>query len=605
MKSTVDRASQTSFPSVCVKCTCRNPENMCICRCHNYTNDFDSDFRVTKDLRYEENRLQTFDQVWPHSFLDPRILAKTGLHFSGETDTVMCYFCGIHLSEWSPNENEISRHRQQSPCCRLLNRQSNENVPMDPASDFDLILSPLKMWTKDLCYEEQRLKTFENGWPHSFLNPQILAKTGLFFTGETDNVVCFFCGIHLSEWSHNETEISRHEEHSICRLLFRKPNENIPIEPGLDLTELLCFKDQLIIGPVLDLKQILRFEEHRLKTFENGWPHSFLNPQILAKTGLFFTQPCFPENDRVECYFCGINLSEWLPNDTEISRHRRESPYCFLLNRQPTTNIPMEPALDFDKFFPPFKISTNDLSYEVHRLETFDQDWPHSFLDPRILAKTGLYFSGVSDTVVCYFCEIQLSEWKPVERGILRHRRHSLRCRLLNRWPNTNIPMEPASDLDKLCPPLKVSTNDLRYEVHRLKTFELNWPHSFLNPRELASGGLYFSGVSDTVVCYFCGIHLGAWTSAEHSHERHYQHSSCRLINRKTTENVLMKHSGESLFTMITNTINRLEFDKYLYPDSFTTSLKKISSKKSTCDSTEPNENSFRPERYHGSLNKT
>lgn len=44
----------------------------------------------------------------------------------------------------------------------------------------------------DLHKEDQRFKTFDSTWPHNFITPRILAKTGFYFTGPHDIVKCFF-----------------------------------------------------------------------------------------------------------------------------------------------------------------------------------------------------------------------------------------------------------------------------------------------------------------------------------------------------------------------------------------------------------------------------
>lgn len=53
-------------------------------------------------------------------------------------------------------------------------------------------------------------------------------------------------------------------------------------------------------------------EENRLKTFNSTWPHPFIDPKMLAKTGLYFVEP----DDDVKCNICGIDLYRWAKDDT-------------------------------------------------------------------------------------------------------------------------------------------------------------------------------------------------------------------------------------------------------------------------------------------------
>lgn len=114
-----------------------------------------------------------------------------------------------------------------------------------------------------------------------------------------------------------------------------------------------------------------------VKFFENVWSSRFCSTPLcpLKSVRTLWITPY--EVTRLS------NL-QTTSNETEILRHRRHSPSCSLLNCWSNMNIPLEPPADFDKLCPPLKMSINDLSYEKHRLKTFDQDWPHYFLDTEL-----------------------------------------------------------------------------------------------------------------------------------------------------------------------------------------------------------------------------
>lgn len=102
---------------------------------------------VFLDLNDEQNRLSTFNNEWPHPFIDPKELVKTGFYYIGPHDQVKCYICKIHVSSWEMGDNEITEHIRWSPCCPLprlcevlLNRlhnykryASNDVVAIEPA----------------------------------------------------------------------------------------------------------------------------------------------------------------------------------------------------------------------------------------------------------------------------------------------------------------------------------------------------------------------------------------------------------------------------------------------------------------------------------------
>lgn len=191
------------------------------------------------DMCSEENRLETFNNIeWPHDFIQPRILAKTGFYSVGRDDAVKCYFCKVLLKKWEVGDKEVDEHKRWSPNCPLLKRRQTNNKPIEPIHELDQLLPPLSY---DICgslgfeglevrngsfaeypngnqsdilepitlkhikypqyaVETDRIKTFEE-WPkYMKQTPAIMADAGLFYSGQGDRVICFSCGGKLSEW---------------------------------------------------------------------------------------------------------------------------------------------------------------------------------------------------------------------------------------------------------------------------------------------------------------------------------------------------------------------------------------------------------------------
>lgn len=95
------------------------------------------------NLNNEEFRLKTFDGVdWPHNFISPAKLAKTGFYYIGPYDQVFCYFCKVAVWLWEMGDDEVKEHSKWSPCCPLLRRRLTTNVPLEPTSDLDELLPP-------------------------------------------------------------------------------------------------------------------------------------------------------------------------------------------------------------------------------------------------------------------------------------------------------------------------------------------------------------------------------------------------------------------------------------------------------------------------------
>ena len=86
----------------------------------------------------------------------------------------------------------------------------------------------------DFSKYTNRLNTYaSNKWPASA--PQYiksLAEAGLVYTGVRDLVICFQCGIELSDWSEEDEPLKRHKEvnkecHFISQNLKKSLGQNI------------------------------------------------------------------------------------------------------------------------------------------------------------------------------------------------------------------------------------------------------------------------------------------------------------------------------------------------------------------------------------------
>jgi hypothetical protein len=83
---------------------------------------------------------------------------------------------------------------------------------------------------------------------------------------------------------------------------------------------------------------------------------------------------------------------------------------------------------------PHFPPKYREFSTEEQRLKTFkDRLWPIGLNQkPELLAKAGFYYRGISDQVLCFYCEGGLQNWEPNDDPWEEHARHFPRCGFLN-----------------------------------------------------------------------------------------------------------------------------------------------------------------------------
>ena len=65
----------------------------------------------------------------------------------------------------------------------------------------------------------------------------------------------------------------------------------------------------------------------RLSSFET-WPQQMNQDKYtLAQAGFIYKK----EGDIVECFACGVKLSQWKPSDNPLTEHKKWSPECVYL----------------------------------------------------------------------------------------------------------------------------------------------------------------------------------------------------------------------------------------------------------------------------------
>lgn len=110
----------------------------------------------------------------------------------------------------------------------------------------------------------------------------------------------------------------------------------------------------------------------------------------------------------------------------------------------------------FENFFVkslPYFIKTLML-IESERFQTFSKYWPHSkdYISTKYMAMSGLYFTGIEDTVMCAFCPVMIYQWMSGDDPVADHYKFYKHCRFLwdpKRTPNV-LDISSESDLKSL-----------------------------------------------------------------------------------------------------------------------------------------------------------
>ncbi|XP_035907579.1 death-associated inhibitor of apoptosis 1-like [Anopheles stephensi] len=273
--------------------------------------------------------------------------------------------------------------------------------------------------------------------------------------------------------------------------------------------------------------EYFHIEENRLRTF-GRWPVAFISPNVLARYGFFFVGT----DDTVKCYFCRVEIGLWEPQDDVIQEHLRWSPFCPLLKKRPTNNVPLN--ANYLDAVPEPSYDTCGISVRQHSYAENVNDRARPDLD----RMSGDSWSGASDISLSSSGSSSHNggDAEPMSGvsglssgggggggggGGLQQDRASMTAA---EW-NNGVLMGEHSLMRRPEYP------NYAIEADRLKTYE-DWPTSLKQkPQQLSDAGFFYTGKSDRVKCFSCGGGLKDWEQDDEPWEQHaIWYSNCHYL---------------------------------------------------------------------------
>lgn len=211
-------------------------------------------------------------------------------------------------------------------------------------------------WNFHYRFEANRLDSFVN-WHNWQADPGRLAAAGFYYTGVNDVVRCFECHVELDKWRETDDPVAIHELcSSKCRFVRNIPCGNTPI--GIGAGHEVA---QSTIGEARSLEYDLGYDsaslhrdipvyfgnsaaprmvsledlvgskypeyaryEDRLRSFET-WPATTAQTkEQMASAGFYYSG----KGDETICYYCGLGLFCWSPNDDPVEEHLKYYSNC-------------------------------------------------------------------------------------------------------------------------------------------------------------------------------------------------------------------------------------------------------------------------------------
>jgi len=342
----------------------------------------------------------------------------------------------------------------------------------------------------DYKYERARLATFSS-WPaNAKVEAWKMARAGLLYTGEAEEVRCLWCGLVLTEWQFGDQVMARHRLASPQCPFVLQTSDNVPatsedtvttsnnnntevsvsIPEDTDDVGLSSPRQPRLLHPASHLpphdtehqedagptspegpvEADYRSEAVRLASFSN-WTVPYIRPTDLARAGFYSLHNL----DSCKCAFCDNCVGDWVEGDDPMTEHTHLFPLCPFVLGYEVGNIP----LNSGEHNPGDVIQSQD--------ET-GMRWSEQHREPNSAAENAL---------------------PGEELGVMKH----------------GGPLHP-----------QYATLEAR-----LRTFR-EWPPALRQkPRDLAEAGFYYIGLSDQVKCFYCDGGLRNWQSEDEPWKEH------------------------------------------------------------------------------------
>ncbi len=304
------------------------------------------------DLQYDNSselfRISTYAKFPTTAPVTERSLARAGFYYTGVGDRVQCFRCNMTADNWQSGDCPAERHKQLSPNCSFIQSlPTTTNLLSSSHSAF----SPLR-------------------------NIAILQLSAPATTGASTTAA--------SSSGQIEEQVG-YLNMGFSNLALSSPISSRGVEDMSHQRPPACHNPSM------------HREQERLDTFKN-WTLATVTPAELAKAGFYY----LGQGDRVACFSCGGQLSNWEPGDRAVSEHQRHYPNCRFVRGDRADNLPLSGGGLFN-------VSNSAMQQCEERLLTF-VNWPSRIpVRPDQLAKAGFYYVGKSlDDITShssvYFC---------------------------------------------------------------------------------------------------------------------------------------------------------------------------------------------------------
>ncbi|VDI17652.1 baculoviral IAP repeat-containing protein 2/3 [Mytilus galloprovincialis] len=279
-------------------------------------------------------RLSSYSNFPRHVNVFVSALSKAGFYYTGSTDTVRCYACGITHQNWIRGDNPEEIHCRLSPSCTHLQNSRlfdgaglAEHQHMHSSNNGSSVHSE-----SSLTPNKQSLQNGAASNDQNKTSSSTTSESSILLNGENSNQLT----INDFKSTTNSSSESTNLEHNIntngaCSELTKADQDGACGCSESSSSRQLTNTDISLLE--IDLEQP-RYQNYaalqvRINSFQ-GWP-SYLDqtPREMAIAGFLFAG----YHDYTRCFFCGGGLRNWEAGDDPWVEHARWFSKCSYLRQ--------------------------------------------------------------------------------------------------------------------------------------------------------------------------------------------------------------------------------------------------------------------------------
>ncbi|BFZ24930.1 hypothetical protein BsWGS_27969 [Bradybaena similaris] len=353
-------------------------------------------------------------------------LVKAGFYYTGHSDTVRCFSCGIEIKNWQKNSDPLTVHSSRNPGCQFVpysdsksrqgcaspaSEQSSNNSPMDSPAP----LTPCAICPNSELANKETVRNlparvnsfcFRGPWRRNCAVTQTCSSNRSERNSETASQISTANpqATRANNTSRGDNQLETCSRTPVQRRRSDGAERSLKKHTQTIATRQFSSSD-------FHPSEFQASEEARFQTYTRWTSITVARAREFANAGFVYVGP----GDRVQCVFCNGMLHLWKSDDSPACEHMKHFPRCrYVVEYLAVVKLAVP--------------KHGKYRTEASRLGSFG-DWdPHKNPKPAALAKAGFFYTGRKDRVRCFCCSGGLCEWDANDDPWVEHARWFPNC---------------------------------------------------------------------------------------------------------------------------------------------------------------------------------